>query len=408
MFRARQGCVPPVLIFPCDHLLLDSRCARGSLPDWLRHRATTAPAGSQQSDRSRKIMKKSPYLLLAACCLANIAATAELSWAELVGRPDLWPGRCTARQAMKLQNGAIIPAGEKLNVLKFKANGVEVSTADGRTVFAAEPDETDVLAVAREAYAVLTPKQQGLTYELLLQRKDLWPFRVTLLRTLDLGGGRVLRQGDQLRLLNVDRGVLSLLAETMNTTFNFAPEATDFMAQARKLVEDENAGPRYAAFEQHVDQKVYPEGPVIGEMEGKLVNSITNLPEPLDPGALPSYIVFYRGSSTSAFTKGFTPTLVKYYAAMKPTHPEFEIVYLMTEPAAATAKFAKKIGFSWRAVSSESMASMPTTSRAIGPLLPQLIVMDRNGNVLVNGMEKDALTALERFDALLNQTRTRN
>jgi len=39
-------------------------------------------------------------------------------------------------------------SGQKVDVLDFKGNEVDLKTADGRLNFAAAPDETDVLAVA--------------------------------------------------------------------------------------------------------------------------------------------------------------------------------------------------------------------------------------------------------------------
>jgi len=86
-------------------------------------------------------------------------------------------------------------------------------------------------------------------------------------------------------------------------------QATDWLAQARKFVEDKNGAPSR----------------VIGELEGKLVNSVTGKPDSLDAASQPRYLVLYRGSSTCAITRKFTPTLVKYYNEMKPKHPEFEI-----------------------------------------------------------------------------------
>jgi hypothetical protein len=340
-------------------------------------------------------------LLLAACSLTGAVRAADLNWDELARRPDLWPTQCTSRQPIKIQGGANVEVGQKLNVIRIKPNEAQVCTADGRTVFGAAPGDTDVLAVAREAYNALTPKQQDLSYEVLLQRRDLWPARVTLLTAFDLGGGKMLRRGDQLRVLGIAPGSLSLLAENLNATFNFAPQATDVMAQARKFVEDEHAGPRINLESPPVDESVRRAGPVLSELEGKLIDPVTNRPAPLDANALPRFIVFYRGASSDPFTKGFTPNLVKYYQEVKPLHPEFEVVYLMTEPAATTAKFAKKMGFSWRAVTVENLASMPTTARAIGGLLPQLIVMDRSGRVLINGMQTNAMAALRQLDALL-------
>ena len=82
-------------------------------------------------------------------------------------------------------------------------------------------------------------------------------------------------------------------------------------------------------------------------------------------------------------------------------HPEFEVVYIMTESPADTGKFAREAGFSWRAVEYESTGYMPTVSRQIDGKLPQLIVMDRNGKVLANGVQNGAPAALNQLAALL-------
>ena len=86
---------------------------------------------------------------------------------------------------------------------------------------------------------------------------------------------------------------------------------------------------------------------------------------------------------------------------MKPAHPEVEFVWIMTESAADTAKFAKQIGFNWRAIEYESTGSMPHVNEPINGLLPQLIVMDPNGRVLANGWQNSAQNALRQLDALL-------
>jgi hypothetical protein len=182
------------------------------------------------------------------------------------------------------------------------------------------------------------------------------------------------------------------------------PQATDLMAQARKFVEDPQAGPRFVAEQKIADAKQRPaQDRVIGELEGKLVSSVTGMPEPLDAKTLPRYLVFYRGSSTCPITRRFTPTLIKYYQDMKPKHPEFEIIYIMTESVPDTEKFAKAIGFSWRAVEYESTGAMPSVNQPIDGRLPQLIVMDRTGKVLANGVQNSAPNALKQLDSLLNQ-----
>ncbi len=362
-------------------------------------------------------MKSTGLSLLTGIALLVVGASSaagDLTWQELARRPELWPAQVTVKVAMNFQGGASVRTGQKVNVVRVKANEIDLVTTDGRLPFAAEPDETDALAVAGEAYAKLTPKQRELTYDSLVHRKDLWPARVALTKTFDLGGGKSVRQGDQLRVMNVEPGKVLVLMEEINTTFDVVPQATDLMAQARKFVEDPQAGPRSAVEEKSAvvekrgdDEKPAPER-VIGELEGKLVNSVTGKPEPLDASSLPRYLVFYRGSSTCPITRKFTPTLIKYYQEMKPKHPEFEVIWLMTESVADTGKFAKEIGFSWRAVEYGSTGGMPSVRQPISGYLPQLIVMERNGKVLVNGSQNSAPNALRQLDELLKQPSEQN
>ncbi len=298
--------------------------------------------------------------------------------------------------------GVSVQRGQMVDVLDFKANEVELKTADGRTNFAAEPDETDVLAVAREAYAKLSPKQRELTYPSLVQKKELWPYRVALVRPIDLGGGKIVHPGDQVFLKEVQPGKLLVVVEKFNARFSVVPQATDIMAQARQFVEDKQGAPPRFIEEKLAADKLRTEGRVVGELDGKLINAVTSQSEPLDVNALPRYLVFLRGSTTCSITRQFTPTLVKFYQEMKPKHPEFEVIYLTVDPMGDTAKFAKEIGFSWRTVTYEN-TTMPSVNPYIDGRIPQLIVMDRTGKVLANGLQGTAPVALQQLDALLKQ-----
>jgi hypothetical protein len=102
-------------------------------------------------------------------------------------------------------------------------------------------------------------------------------------------------------------------------------------------------------------------------------------------------------------TRKFTPSLIKYYNETKPKHPEFEIIYIMTESPADTGVFAKELGFSWPAVEYETTGKMPLAGQVFGSLLPQLVVMDGAGKVLANGIQNTAPAALQKLDALLRQ-----
>lgn len=352
--------------------------------------------------------------IIVICLLATVASAQELTWAELAGRPELWPAQCTLKEAIKFEGGVTVPAAQPLTVLAVKANEVELSTADGRTTFSAEPDETDALAVARAAYTGFTPKQRALTYPAIAGQKELWPAEVGLAKSFDLGGGVSVHAGDRVAVVEVlpDR----LTVRIPQGMVQVAPYATDVMAQARRFVEDPQAGPRLAVEEQKLadeqkaaaekqlaEQRQKAQVRVLGELEGKLVNSVTDQPEPLDAAAPPKYLVFYRGSSTCPITNRVTPSLIQYYRQTKPRHPEFEIIWIMTESPEDTGKFARKLGFSWRAVTYESTPSMPSVKQPITGLLPQLIVMDPSGRVLINASQEAVPGAIHQLDTLLKK-----
>jgi hypothetical protein len=358
-------------------------------------------------------MKMLNTALPAICLVAAAAAAQDLSWTELASRPELWPAQCRVKETIKFEGGVSVPAGATVDVVDFKGNQADMKTTDDRTYFAAEPDDTDVLDVARAAYLKLTPKQRALTYPLIVQQKDLWPYRVTITRSFSLAPGKVVQVGDQVLVKDVQPGKVDVVSEKLNARFGVAMPATDLMAQVRKFVEDDQAGPRLVAMQKQAEEKlaaeqkaqadkIKAEGRVALELEGKLINSQTGQPEPLDTNALPRYVVFLRGQSTCPITRGFAPTFIKYCAQMKPKHPEFEVVYLTIESLPDTLNFSKELGFNWRTVTYEN-TTMPCVNPYIDGRIPQLIVMDRDGKVLANGIQSTAPAALQQLDTLLKQ-----
>jgi hypothetical protein len=357
-----------------------------------------------------------PLLLTAFVMLLahNAFAADALTWPELARRPELWPAQVTVKVAMKFQGGATVSAGQKANVVQVKATEIDLITTDGKTSFAADPDETDVLAVAGAACAKLTPKQRELTYAAIAQQKDLWPYRVTITRGFSLTPGKNVPVGDQVLVKDVLADKVDVVSEKLNARFGVAVSATDLMAQAREFVENPQAGPRLlvmkkqaedalAAMQKAKADEIKAKGQVVVELEGKLINSQTGQPEPLDNAALPKYFVFLRGQSTCPITRGFAPTFIKYCAENQPKHPEFEVIYLTIEDLPETKKFAQELGFNWRTVTYEN-TTMPSVNPTIDGRIPQLIVMDRNGKVLANGIQSTAPTALQQLDALLKQS----
>lgn len=336
---------------------------------------------------------KPPSLFLAVGLLATTAAAEDLTWPQLVQRPELWPAQCTLNRGFEFQSGAAVQKGQIVDVQALHTNSVEVGTTDGKRSFDVKPGDTDVLALASEAYAKLTPRQRALTYAMIFRQKNLWPYHLTLKGTFDLGRGKRLGKGEQVVLENVEGGKLLVGSEKLQTNFHVEPTDTDLMDQVRRFVDSKDGAPSR----------------LIEQLQPNLISSTTGQPAPLNTNSLPRYLLFLRGANYCPITQKFMPSLVKFYDEVKPRHPEFEIIYLSYDGNLADMeKFAKAKGFSWPAVTYERSAHLSLITPYFGKLIPQLTVMDRDGKVLISGVQSAAPDALQQFAALLDKPAGQN
>lgn len=325
--------------------------------------------------------------LIAACAMIAVVSAQDLSLPELARRPELWPVQVTLKQPVKLQGRAPIAAGQKLNVISMRGDSVEVETPDGRGTFDVKAANTDVLATAGDTWQKLTPKQRALTLAQVLQKKELWPYRVKLTLTQQLNTGP-LRPGESLILIGTEGSRLLVASEKLKTMFDVEPRETDLIDSARKLVENKEALP----------------GRITEDLAGKMTNPSTGAPAPLEANAQPVYYAFYRGASWCGPCRQFSPTLVKFYNENKAKHPHFEVIYISGDKSAAEMRgYAKEAGFSWRAVVSERQPQMQLVNRLFTELIPALVVTDRAGNVLIDSAKSNTATALKQLEALVKK-----
>ena len=321
------------------------------------------------------------FLVLAPASLAQ-----ELTWSELVRRPEFWPTECTVTKAMKLQGRNSVSPGQKLVVTSIRNNAVELDTPDGRASFDVAPNDTDVLQAAQQEWQQLTPQQRALTYATVLQRKNLWPYRVKLTKPIDLGPGQQLKKGDALYLAGTQGDELMLYVENTTIAFTTPPRDTDLLASARLLLENPDALP----------------GRVTEDLNGKLVDAATGKPAVLENEAGVRYYVFYRGAAWCGPCRQFSPSLVKFYDAQKAAHPEFEIIYISGDKSIGEmTSYVKKMGFPWRAVVANRHKELQVVNRLFVTTVPQLVVTDRQGTVLIDSANAMPGPALKQFEALL-------
>jgi len=331
-------------------------------------------------------MKKMLVVSIAALAVSASFAQ-ELSWQQLVRSKEFWPAECTLKKPLEFQSGKGVRAGQKLSILDIQATQVEAGALG--MGFAVKPEDTDCLAVARAAYAALTPAQRELTYASILARKELWPYRVALTEPIELGSpDGVLPPGHQVVLLDVAKrtGKLTLINERTRTGFDLEAEATDLLAQVRKAVVDG------------------PPSRMAAEMEGRLVNAATDAPASLDPNALPRYYLLYRGGGWCPYTRKLTPDVVKFYNEMHPKHPEFEAIYLpVDKSAAALQAYAKEAAFPWPSVSFQRSKDLKIIASLLAPI-PQLIVVDSTGKLVIDDSTQASQDVLTKLKGLLTQT----
>lgn len=328
---------------------------------------------------------KTLICLFVAGLIAAAASAEELTWTALVGRPELWPTKCTLNRPIKLKQGGPIEAGSPLKVLQLQAARVVVSTPDGRIRFAVKPEDTDILQMASGAARSLTPQQRGLTYAEILRRPDLWPYHLALTAPVDLGSQRV-AAGEKVILMAVEQGQLLVGSDRLNTSFDVDPQQTDLMEQARRFVSTPDGAP----------------GRLVEELDGKLVDISSGAPATLEKPSRLRYLVFYRGAGWCAPCREFSPSLVKLYQEMKPNHPEFEVIFVSADHSPAEMHaYAKEAGFTWCAVPAERDPQLHLISPLFGNTIPQLVVTDRSGKVLIDSNQVTRPVALKNLEALL-------
>ncbi|MEI9863875.1 MAG: hypothetical protein WDN00_04855 [Limisphaerales bacterium] len=65
-------------------------------------------------------MKRVFLVLTFISLMITIASAADLTWQELLRRPEFWPKQCTLKKSFDFQSGKGVKAGQTLNMTKSR------------------------------------------------------------------------------------------------------------------------------------------------------------------------------------------------------------------------------------------------------------------------------------------------
>lgn len=306
-------------------------------------------------------------LILGSTLLPAFAETpATLTLDDLRAHAERWPAAVTVPRELNFQSGATVKQGQIVRVAELNGSEVVVDTGSG-LVFGLPVAETDFLARANATWAALTPAQREIDAASLGADRSLWPVKVKTSAEFRLGNGTVIKPGGEYEVLAVGRDGVKLLAPEYNTTLMTPLQSTDLIERARALVllPPEKRPSRIAA-----------------ELRGQLVDAAG---QPADPAGLEDTQVFalYYGASWCGPCRHFSPDLVKFANEVGPQNPRLTVVLMSNDKSdAAMQGYMKEEQMPWVAMPMSRIVQSPALVAYTKGGIPQLVIVDRHGNVL--------------------------
>ncbi|MCE0497754.1 MAG: redoxin domain-containing protein [Methylacidiphilales bacterium] len=101
------------------------------------------------------------------------------------------------------------------------------------------------------------------------------------------------------------------------------------------------------------------------------------------------YFAFYYSASWCPPCRAFTPDLVTFYNNFKPAHADFELIFVGQDQSDGDmVNYMKGDSMPWPAVWFQDNDSPEVgAKRYLGPGIPDLVLVDANGNVLANSFD---------------------
>jgi len=106
------------------------------------------------------------------------------------------------------------------------------------------------------------------------------------------------------------------------------------------------------------------------------------------------YFAFYYSASWCPPCRAFTPSLVAFYDGFKPTHPNFELIFVSRDRSDGDmVNYMKGDSMRWPAIwFQENDKPEVGAKRYLGRGIPDLVLVDANGKILANSFDGNRYT----------------
>lgn len=121
------------------------------------------------------------------------------------------------------------------------------------------------------------------------------------------------------------------------------------------------------------------------QLSGKLVALRGKSVLPFAASDLPKakYIALYYSAGWCGPCHRFTPDLVKFYTELKPSHPEFEVVFVSRDESSnAMEKYMGQMTMPWPALRFSAVKGSRELNKYAGPAIPCLVLLNEKGEIL--------------------------
>jgi hypothetical protein len=295
----------------------------------------------------------------------------QLTLQDLVNHPERWPTTVTLQKDYRLGGGVTLHKGDKESVQNFDGRQVTI-LINGDTLFNLAPAACGFLDAANAEWSKLTPAQRTLDKQTIIADRSLWPQKVAMTSTVQFNGGNRLDEGKEYDLSMIEPDQIDLQVPPNEQTYPLDYTNTDIMKRARELAGMDAAQrpPRIANL-----------------LKGQLVDSSG---KPVDAGDMADKKLFllYFGGKHCPRCVQTTPLLVSTMTDLQPKHPDLQVVLCgEDEQTADMLQYMIDDKITWPALPMENRRHNRVYFFSYtkgGGLLPELVLVDRAGNVLAD------------------------